>query len=132
MIPQIIGAVSGRVRLRPYPSFTYAADHDQIVGNTDGIPAVRQAVRHILGTERYAYAIYDRNYGVELEQYIGRGFPFLQATIADTLSDALTQDDRITAVSVTCVEKTGADSALVEFDVRCTHGTFSTEVNINV
>ena len=132
MIPQIIGAVSGRVTFSPYPSFTYAVNNNQIVGNTDGIPAVRQAVNHILSTERYAYPIYDRNYGSELEQYIGRGFPFLQATIEDTLRDALLQDDRITAVNVTRIEKTGADSALVEFSAACSHGTFQTEVTVGV
>jgi len=132
MIPQISGAIIEQIEFIPFPSFTYRLDDDQIVGNTDGIEAVQQAVYHILSTERYAYAIYDDNYGVELEKYIGRSFGYLEASIQNTLRDALLQDDRITDVTVTNIEKIKTDSALVEFTVICNRGTFGAEVNVSL
>jgi len=132
MIPQI-GAEADitQIKIVPYPTFTYRHTDNQIVGNTDELEAIQQAVYHILSTERYAYAIYDNNNGVELEKYRKRGFEYLEATIQSTLQDALFQDDRITAVTVTSIEKTGADSALVKFTVVCSKGTFGSEVVVN-
>jgi len=132
MIPQISGTIIEQIEFIPFPSFTYRLDDDQIVGNADGIEAVQQAVYHILSTERYAYAIYDDNYGVELEKYIGRSFGYLEASIQNTLRDALLQDDRITDVTVTNIEKIKTDSALVEFTVICNRGTFGAEVNVSL
>ena len=132
MIPQIPNATTGRIRTTRHPSHTYRFTDTQIVGNADGLNAVRQAVYHCLSTERYAYPIYSRNYGIELERYIGRGFDYLETTIETTLRDALLQDDRIRDVTVTGVTQTGTDSAEVRFDVVCDNGTFGTEVIINV
>jgi len=132
MIPQISGAIIEQIEIIPFPSFTYRLADGQIIGNTDGIEAVQQAVYHILSTERYAYAIYDDNYGVELEKYIGRSFGYLEASIQNTLRDALLQDDRIIDVTVTNIEKIKTDSALVEFTVTCSRGTFGAEVNVSL
>lgn len=133
MIPQISGAIGvEQIEVVPFPSNTYRLTDTQLIGSIDGINAVEQAVYHILSTERYAYAIYDDNYGVELEKYIGRSFGYLETTIQNTLRDALLQDDRILAVSVTSVTKQAIDSALVQFNVISDRGTFGAEVNINV
>lgn len=133
MIPQISGAMPiTQITTVPHPSLTYRLTEDEIVGNIDGIPAIQQAVYHILSTERYAYAIYDNNYGAELEKYIGWDFGYLEATIETTLRDALLQDDRITAVNVTNITKTGRDSVLVKFVVTCTQGTFGEAITVNV
>jgi len=133
LIPQISGAIGvEQIEVVPFPSNTYRLTDTQLIGSIDGINAVEQAVYHILSTERYAYAIYDDNYGVELEKYIGRSFGYLETTIQNTLRDALLQDDRILAVSVTSVTKQAIDSALVQFNVISDRGTFGAEVNINV
>lgn len=105
---------------------------DRIAGFVDDIEAIKQAVYHILSIERYAYAIYDDNYGVELEQYIGQDFEYLSATIQETLNEALTQDDRIFGVEVTNVEKTDDNSALVEFNVLTRNDEIEMEVIVNV
>ena len=105
---------------------------DRIAGFVDDIEAIKQAVYHILSIERYAYAIYDDNYGVELEQYIGQDFEYLSATIQETLNEALTQDDRIFGVEVTNVEKTDNNSALVEFNVLTRNDEIEMEVIVNV
>ena len=105
---------------------------DRIAGFVDDIEAIKQAVYHILSIERYAYAIYDDNYGVELEQYIGQDFEYLSATIQETLNEALTQDDRIFGVEVTNVEKTDNNSALVEFNVLTRNDEIEMEVIVDV
>ena len=83
-------------------------------------------------TERYAYLIYDDNYGIELEQYIGRGFDYLEATIEETLKEALLIDLRITNVIVTEIKKIKNDIAQIKFDVESIYGNLQMEVTINV
>ena len=51
------------------PSLTWKiwTGKKQVRGTVDEWEAMEQAVHKILQTERYRYAIYDWNYGVELE-----------------------------------------------------------------
>ena len=104
---------------------------DTIAGFVDDIDAIKQSVYHILNIERYSYEIYDDDYGVELQQYIGKGFDYLSSTINETLEDALTQDDRITGVEVTNIEQIKNDLALVNFSVFTENSEIEMEVEIN-
>ena len=132
MIPQIDSAIGiEQIKVVPFPSYTYRLADTQIVGSTDGLEAIKQAVFHILSTERYAYQIYDENYGVEFEKYKGRSFEYLKTTIQSTVRDALLQDGRIIGVNVTNIKQLGADSALVEISVVSDRGTFNMEVPVN-
>lgn len=115
MIPQIENSINNEViELVTYPNKTYKYTEEQIVGKVTDIEAIKQAIYHILSVERYAYLIYDDNYGVELEQYIGQDLEFLEATIEDTLREALTQDDRITDVKVTNISTSYQDQQMVD------------------
>lgn len=131
MIPQVSGTTIDQVEVVQYPSYTYRVIDNQIVGNIDGTDAIRQSIWHTWNTERYDYPIYSGNKGIELRKYKGKPFSYLESTIQKTLSDALLQDDRITSVSVTSVEKLGKDGAIVRFDVASDKGTFSMEVSAN-
>ena len=108
MIPQIGEEVEAGEEVEfdeePYPSLTYRLTDNQIVGRVDELDAIQQAVLHILATERGAFPIYDEDYGVELEQYLGQSFSYLEATIQRTFEEALTQDDRIESVDVENIE----------------------------
>ena len=133
MIPQIGISTAENVKYEPYPSLTYKLTGDQIAGDIDGIDAIRQAAFGILSTERYAHVVYDNNYGVELEQYCGCDFEFLEATIEDTLRDALTQDDRIKDITVTDISMADSDSAQVVFEVHTNVGKIKgMELTVNV
>lgn len=132
MIPQISGGITQQIEIVPHPNRTFQFTEDKTAGFVDNIEAVKQAIYHILMTERYAYEIFDNNYGVQLQQYIGQPFSFLQATIENTLRDALIQDDRITNVIVTDITKSDISAALVEFTAITNVGTIETEVTINV
>ena len=127
MIPVIENAITEQIEFVPYPSFTYNTNFfsETTAGDIDGLKALEQAIYHRFFTERYSYAIYDFNYGTELEQYIGKPFSFLEATIENTLKDSLSQDDRITDVKVTNAQKIDIDAALVDFDVYTNMGIIS-------
>jgi len=105
---------------------------DRIAGFVDEKEAIKQAVYHILSIERYSCDIYDDNYGVELEQYIGNSFEFLSATIQNTLEEALTQDDRIVGVNINTIDKLSDDSVLINFTVIARNDEIEMEATINV
>ena len=114
MVPQIENSIDGLITLVSYPNKTYKLSETQIAGKVDDLEAIKQAIHHILSIERYAYLIYDDNYGVELEKYIGQDFSYLEATIEDTLKEALTQDDRIVDVVVTNIYQTTKEQSMVD------------------
>lgn len=106
-------------------------DTDRIIGFVDDIEAIRQSAYHILRVERYSCLIYDDNYGVELEQYIGQDIEYIKASIKDTLQEALTQDERILSVEVTDIIQQTSDSVLVKFIMNCDIGEIEMEVDIS-
>jgi len=134
MLPQVSTLPSSldNITVEAYPSKSYKLFETQINGYVDGLSAIQQAIYHILSTERYAYVIYNDNYGAELEQYIGESFSFLEATISKTLRDALLQDDRILDIIIVSVEQTSLNSALVIFTVYTREGDLEVGLNINV
>lgn len=129
MTPNVVYPNLENVAMYRQPSLTYKLTDDTVNGKCDGIDAVKQAIYHILATERYSNPIYDDNYGVELEQYIGADYGFIVASIEQTLSDALTQDDRIKSVSVDDITKDG-NSCHVVFTVRTIYGETQEALNV--
>ena len=85
---------------RAQTSATYKLDVDRacIRGMADKRDAVAQAVYLVLSVERYRYVIYSRNYGVELEDLIGKPKDYIMTEAKRRITEALLQDDRITAV----------------------------------
>lgn len=115
MIPQIENSIINEtIDIIKYPSKTYKCSETHIIGKIDDLEAIKQAVGHILSVERYAYIIYDDNYGVELEKYIGQNYEFLESTIEDTLKEALLQDDRIIDVKVTNIHKSVEKHSMID------------------
>jgi len=115
MIPQIDNALdTDLIEIITYPNLTYKYNEYQIAGKVDDLEAIEQAIQHILSVERYAYLIYDDNYGVEFEKYIGQDMSYLEATIEDTLKEALTQDDRIVDVQVTDIKEEIVKQQLID------------------
>ena len=140
LTPQIDSEINNITTTTELPSKTYKLNTNvnnqieatRIIGFVDNLDAVRQAIYHILMTERYAYLIYDDNYGIELEQYIGRGIEYLKSTIEETLKEALTYDLRILDVIVNEINEISTDIAEIKFQVISIYGDLQMEVNINV
>ncbi|MDR1692265.1 MAG: DUF2634 domain-containing protein [Oscillospiraceae bacterium] len=99
MIP-VVNEYAASFALREMPSKTHRFDLSarHVRGETDRLEAMRQAVYLIVYTERYRYPIYSRNYGAELEELIGKPIPYVLPEIKRRVTEALTQDTRITGV----------------------------------
>lgn len=82
------------------PSLTYALDleNGRVRGMLDDRESVRQAIYLILNTERYTHLIYSWDYGVELKNLIGEPKEYALPEIKRCITEALLQDNRITAV----------------------------------
>lgn len=116
-----------------YPTRTYKIDwkNKRIVGFTDNLEALKQAVYKLLLTERWDYAIYDGNYGVTLKDLFGRDKYIACAVLERRITDALLNDDRINNVS-DFEFKVDKNSVTVAFILKTTYGNLKQEVTINV
>ena len=114
------------------PDLTYRMGESAIVGKiTDRIESVKQSILHILSTERYSNPIYDDDYGIELEKYIGQDKGMVIADIENTLNEALTQDDRITKIKVNSItDGVESNSLVVEFTVYTIYGEIGEVLNV--
>lgn len=114
------------------PSLTYRLDMEnhRIMGKIDGVDSVMQAIKKILNTDKYAYEIYDWNYGQQLLKLLGKDFDYVIAEIPRIINDALKQDNRVRDVTDFTFEKTDYNSLHVTFLVRTIFGdlNYGTEV----
>ena len=115
------------------PSYTHklVIDRNRVSGMTDQRDALFQAVYLILNIERYAYPIYSRRYGVELEDLIGKPKDYAMSEIKRRITEALTQDDRITSVDDWSFE-TGRKSVLVRFTVYTIYGDLEVTKEVEI
>lgn len=114
------------------PSRTYRLEPNgnRIIGFTNGLEAVKQAVLLILNTERFRHIIYSWNYGNELYKTIGEDFGLAQSNVKRYIKEALLQDERITDVDEFVFDKTERNTLNVSFTVSTIFGEFQTEVKI--
>ena len=100
MIPKI--KTSADITVKELPSKTHRMElyeGDYILGFVDSLKAMEQAIYKILRTERYKYIIYSWNYGIELEDLFGMPVEYCVVELERRISEALLQDNRITAVN---------------------------------
>ena len=115
------------------PSLTWKINEERAEarGSVDEKEAMEQAVRKILQTERYRYAIYDWNYGIELEDLYGKRASFVIPELKKRIEDALLADDRVTAVTdFSFVQEKGSVTA--EFMVHTMFGEMKAERTVNL
>ena len=114
----------GQIDLLPQTSRTYELDlqSGRILSTVDGLAAATQMVYKTLYTERYAWLIYNWDYGMELEPYIGRSKDFVMADIQLAITEALQVDDRFLSVQDFKMEQKKIDALYVEFTVSTTEG----------
>lgn len=85
------------------PSLTYALDLDRgrIIGKTDGLKAVEQAIRKAIITPRWKCLVYDNQYGSELKNEItakDASPELIESEIPRMVEDALKPDTRVLQV----------------------------------
>lgn len=133
MLPRTKDMLANDFEYSELPSKTYQLhpDKNQIAGFTDGLEAVKQAMYLILNTERYKHLIYSWNYGIELDNLIGKPIPFVMADLERRISETLTQDDRIIAVSgFECEAQKG--KVRCTFQVETIYGEIEERMEVNV
>lgn len=113
------------------PSNTFFIDFEKgrISGFVDEREAVKQAIMLILNTERYKFLIYSWNYGVELEELVGTHPDIVEDEVERLISEALLQDDRITAVYDFEFSR-NRDTLLVNFKVDSIYGDIGIETEV--
>lgn len=100
MIPKI--KTSADITIKELPTKTHRMElyeGDYILGFVDSLKAMEQAIYKIIRTERYKYIIYSWNYGIELEDLFGMPVEYCVVELERRISEALLQDNRITAVN---------------------------------
>lgn len=134
MLPEANINIGEQLEKVTLPSLTYRLDLDdmRIRGKVDGLEAVKQAVFKIMSTERYRYLIYSSNYGMEMQDLIGKDFDFVRSEVKRRVEDALTIDDRVISISQFEMQKTGTESCKIKFVVQSTEGEFEAEGEVNV
>ena len=103
--------------------YTYSINFqtETIDGMCDGLKALEQSIYHILSTQRYEYVIYDRDYGIELKDLIGKSPTYVCAVIKGRIEEALLYDNRIKSVENFEIIK-GKNYIEVKFDVISKYG----------
>ena len=112
-------------------SRTYKITGNRIQGYTDGLEALKQAIYKMLNTERYEYPIYSFNYGIELENLIGKDPVYVQIELKRRIRECLLRDDRITEVDNFKFEVNG-DEIKCTFDVHSIFGNFTASREVNI
>lgn len=129
MIPQNATLTTEPIEVVEQPSLTYRIDwkRGRIVGKTDGLEAVKQAVYKILHTDRFRHLIYTPDYGMEWDGLFGGNPVFVRAELKRRITEALLADDRIEDVQDFEMEF-GLDEVKVRFTVVSTYGNYREEV----
>lgn len=94
-------------------------------GYIEGIEALKQFIYKVLSTEKYDYPIYSFNYGIELENLIGKDYDYVKIELKRRIEECLLEDERINIVSNFSFEKKD-DLLKCTFDVESIYG------NINI
>ncbi|MGO4786962.1 DUF2634 domain-containing protein [Paenibacillus sp. 2KB_20] len=113
----------------PLPSRTYSFDWNNgrvSSRKVDGIEAVKQTVFKILSTRRFEHLIYSGDYGNEMDLSAVRGRAVFESEVERWVREALTQDDRISAVTGFRFNYQ-LDTALVQFTVETEFGAYQEE-----
>ncbi len=130
------GETEGDFEIIVYPTKTYALDmyKNRIIGFTDGIAAMRQAVYKILMTNRFEHIIYSYNYGAELNKIMDSLYVY--SLVEQYITDALMQDERITAVYDFNFKRTknsfNGNCLSVSFNVDTTQGSFGIQKEVEI
>lgn len=116
------------------PSLTYKLDleNKRIMGTVDNSDSVFQAIQKILSTDKYAYDIYDWNYGHELLKLVGKEFNYIEVKLPQIIEEALLQDDRVKEITDFEITQLGIDTVSVSFRVITIFSTINYNMEVKV
>lgn len=111
---------------------TYKVDsyNKRIIGTTDGQPAIEQAILKNFDTERFAYVIYSKNYGIELEKYIGKDYDFIRSDLQRAIEECLLVDARIYSINNLQFTQEGLDYMSITMNIETEQGVLTTTLEV--
>lgn len=111
---------------------TYKVDsyNKRIIGTIDGQPAIEQAILKNFDTERFAYVIYSKNYGIELEKYIGKDYDFIRSDLQRAIEECLLVDARIYSINNLQFTQEGLDYMSITMDIETEQGVLTTTLEV--
>lgn len=134
MIPSTNKLLTTELNVVTLPSKQHKMDPDKnkILNTCDGLEAVKQSIFKILNTERYDYLIYSWNYGIELKNLYGKSPTYVCPELERMVKEALSQDDRITAVDDFEFDISKKGVVSVSFTVHTFFGDLNEEMVVNI
>lgn len=127
-VPFTIEDLEGRDN--EYRTYRMDFENKRIAGMIDGVDAVVQSIWKILSTRRFAYAIYDDQYGSDIFDKIGNENltpDFFNSDIIAMVEDALSVDERILSVDDFKFNIIDHDSLSIAFVASTIYGDIEIE-----
>lgn len=113
-----------------YRTYRMDFENKRIIGMADGMDAAAQAMFKALQTRRFAYLIYDDQYGSDLYNKIGNvslSKSYLDTDIPVMIEDAFLNDDTILSIDGLSYEIADIDSVYVKFSALTIYGDVDIE-----
>ena len=110
---------------------TYKLSIKKIQGFTDELPALEQAIYKELNTEMYENPIYSFNYGIELENLLGKDVVYVKIELKRRITECLMKDERIMSVDNFRFTVIG-DELLCEFNVNSIYGELDISKGVTI
>lgn len=121
--------------IRQQPTKTYQMDfvNERVIGNVEGLEAMKQAIFKILNTERYQYLVYSWNYGSEFQDFFGMPVTYVCPELERRITEALTWDKRIKDVTDFSFDTTSQRGTVIaSFTVHTIYGDVITEKAVSI
>lgn len=134
LLPDTGTEITSTISAASQPNKTYCMmiEDEKVIGSTDDIVAIEQAIYKILNTERYKYVIYSWNYGVELADLFGKPIPWVFSELPRRIREALVQDDRINDATDMDLSHDGKGNVLIKFSAITTAGVIQSEKVVKI
>ena len=110
---------------------TYKISNNKIQGYTGELEALKQAIYKVLNTEKYEYPIYSFNYGIELENLIGKDIDYVKIEFKRRIEECLLSDLRIKSVDNFEFKVTG-DELYCTFEVTSIYGDLNISKGVSI
>ena len=110
---------------------TYKLSIKKIQGFTDELRALEQAIYKELNTEMYEHPIYSFNYGIELENLLGKDVVYVKIELKRRITECLMKDDRIMSIDNFRFTVTG-NELLCEFNVNSIYGELDISKGVTI
>lgn len=122
------------IKITQQPTKTYQMDfeNERVIGNVEGLEAMKQAIFKILNTERYQYLVYSWNYGSEFQDLFGMPVTYVCPELERRITEALTWDKRIKEVTDFSFDTSQRGTVIASFTVHTIYGDVVTEKAVSI